>query len=273
MMGLAVARTPWLFERFDSMLTKGAPTLPGLLVEQQCDAVKTDGHVAIMTQISFMVMAAVSACDASSSSTAGSEAAARREYCHGMTKYGQRSDASRDRPERKLESVMTLKRLMAELAQLTGQYARVAEHAQRCLTWLQRLEAAGEQIHDMADAINSAIHKCGTLHGEANRQQIAELRAQIKKIPQAAMRPSAKEKKPRKVAAKAASPRKKRTKSAEDRAIDAALKDRSYPILIDVTELDDEGRRRRPRSVSRCQERRRRRRRRRGRKKKKKKTL
>jgi hypothetical protein len=239
-MGEAVARTAWLFQRFPSSLHKGAATLPGLLVEQQMDGRPNSGKDPMMQRISFQIMSAVSAVDASNKDTR--DGPVRREFCHGMKKYGQKSDGSRERLERKAKSVADLKLLLAELSQLEEKHPKIAKHARVCLKWMEMLERDGEQIHDMTDGINSAIARCGTLVEMNNKSKIAELRQQIKKIPNGVIQPAKKTGKAKEK--KVAEPKPKKAKparAAEQKAVNKAFKEDSYPILIDVSELDDTG--------------------------------
>ena len=94
-------------------------------------------------------------------------------------KYGQRSDGSRERLERKKQAVDDVKKLLTQLNN---------ENSLRWLNWFLLMERMGEQIHDMCDGILSAVDKCERLCENLARSEIAEKRAFIKRIPYAPTR-------------------------------------------------------------------------------------
>jgi hypothetical protein len=181
-----VGRSEWMFGMHPSLLDKGEARLPVMLVENQFDHIKSDYAKTEMLQIQRHLKTAVRAVDSYVASRAEGGPPPRIS-CGGMSKYGQRCDASRDRLERKQQAVDDLKELLTQLD---------TENTRKWLKWLLHMEGLREQIHDMCDAVLSAVHKCEKLFEERERDDIRqaqafikEKRALIKKIPYAPMRP------------------------------------------------------------------------------------
>lgn len=150
----AIGRSHWMFAEFRSFLTEER-LLPILVIENQCDQHKTNFNKNEMTQIQSILTASLQAIG-HRDRWAGRDVKERL-YYQGMRKYGQRSDASRDRPERKEKGVDDLKELLSELNTV---------HSLRWLSYLYHLESKREQIHDMCDAVLLAVDKALTLYEE-----------------------------------------------------------------------------------------------------------
>ena len=210
--GLIVPKTGWLFESSRSLLVEaGAAALPDLVIENQSDFIdrtapklpngkpQFDYQKAVMVPIANAVATAILTSDA-----VKFEDDRRRERCGAMSKYGQRCDGSRDRPERKEQVVVDMKELLAELA---------TPNALSWLAWFENMEAIGEQIHDICDALSLALEaslKKYEKHGRIEtrlfeqrmRAELKERRELIRSIPKATMRA----KKPKKASATTAMP-------------------------------------------------------------------
>lgn len=176
----AIARANWMFTEFKSFLTEES-LLPILVIENQCDQHKTNFNKNEMTQIQSILTASFQAIE-HRDQWAGRKVKERL-YYQGMRKYGQRSDASRDRPERKEKGVDDLKELLSELNTV---------HSLRWLVYLNHLESKREQIHDMCDAVLLAIDKALTLYEEhlktlrantTDKGEKAEIQKERKRIP------------------------------------------------------------------------------------------
>jgi len=177
-----VIRSDWMFRTHASLTDGGKRRLPVTVVESQCDMKKTAYAQTEMLQLQGITSAIVMCIDAlkASQTEYKSSLPPPRINCQGMTKYGQRSDASRDRSERKEKAVEDLKELLTQLN---------TENSKKWLGWLLHMERIKEQIHDMCDAILMAIHKCEKLYEQSIKEDIQRKRALIKKIPYAPIRP------------------------------------------------------------------------------------
>lgn len=151
----AITRSNWMFQDFTSLLTEER-LLPFLVIENQCDQHKTGYNKNEMTQIQSIITASLQAIEYRDR-WLGREGTNKRLYYQGMRKYGQRSDASRDRPERKEKGVDDLKELLSKLNTI---------NSLRWLSYLNRLELEKEQIHDMCDGVLLAIDKALALYEE-----------------------------------------------------------------------------------------------------------
>lgn len=218
-----VPKTKWLFESSPSLLHNGERRLPILFVENQSDFVQRDKidpatgkkpndfKKAIMGQIANSVANAIACVDATKDTE---NKMPRREKCGAMSKYGQRCDGSRDRPERKEEEVRAWLELLCKVG---------TPNALAWLGWFKNMLAIGEQIHDIVDAQSLALAaamKRFEKHGKAEIRVLeqkarAEIKARkdlLKSMPKAPIR----KKKP--VAEKkAAAPKKASKKSVEDK--------------------------------------------------------
>jgi hypothetical protein len=174
-----ISQNQWLFKPFRSMLDNTLQ-LPVAIVENQCDVHKrNDYQQNLMTQISNITAACICAIDCHNKEQ-GDDQPPPRLICKGMTKYGQRSDASRDRPERKEKSVDDTKEL---LSQIGATDLPTAEKARQFLQWLLYMEAQKEQIHDLCDCITMATQKAITMYEENIRIDIKTQRILLKRIP------------------------------------------------------------------------------------------
>lgn len=176
----AIARANWMFEEFTSFLTDEV-LLPILVIENQCDQHKTNFNKNEMTQVQSFLTASLQAIEHRDRWIG--RPVKKRLYHQGMRKYGQRSDASRDRPERKEKGVDDLKELLLELGTV---------NALRWLAYLNYLESKREQIHDMCDAILLAVDKALALYEEHlkgrradsnDKTEKAEIQKERKRIP------------------------------------------------------------------------------------------
>lgn len=177
-----VTRCDYIYRPHRSMLDKGALRLPVLLVENQCDRQKSAFLKYEMTLIQHQISAATLGVDYYTELRTEDKTTLPlpRINCLGMRKYGQRSDGSRERLERKKQAVDDVKQLLTQLNN---------ESSLRWLNWFLLMERMGEQIHDMCDGILSAVDKCERLCEDQTRSEIAEKRAFIKRIPYAPTRP------------------------------------------------------------------------------------
>lgn len=150
----AITRSNWMFEEFTSLLTEER-LLPFLVIENQCDQHKTGYNKNEMTQIQSIITASLQAIEYRDRWLA--RKGNKRLYYQGMRKYGQRSDASRDRPERKEKGVDDLKELLSKLNTI---------NSLRWLSYLNHLESQKEQIHDMCDGVLLAIDKALSIYEE-----------------------------------------------------------------------------------------------------------
>jgi hypothetical protein len=179
-----VPKTKWLFESAPSLLHNGERRLPILFVENQSDFVQRDQEIdpatgkkpndfkkAIMGQIANSVANAIACVDA----TKDDGTMPRREKCGAMSKYGQRCDGSRDRPERKEEEVRAWLELLCKVG---------TPNALSWLSWFKNMLAIGEQIHDIVDAQSLALAasmKRFEKHGKAEIRVLEQkARAEIK---------------------------------------------------------------------------------------------
>jgi hypothetical protein len=215
-----VAKSPWLFETTASLLDNGAThVLPVLVIENQSDFVdraagkdaqgkqRYDYKKAVMGPLAESVATAIRTVDAVKchSATPDSSAPAKRERLGAMSKYGLRCDASRDRPERKEEAVDAFLELLSELG---------TENALRWFHWFTAMEAAGEQIHDIVDALSLAVQSCFMRYQKHGKQELRKLelkqREEIKKRRELLNSIRQVPTRPKKAAANAKTPRKKK---------------------------------------------------------------
>jgi hypothetical protein len=178
-----VSHTDWLFQPYKSLLADDddeEEELPLILVENQCDHKKTEYVKTQMLQISNMISSSVQAIDCEKRKTTLAYPAKRRVHCHGMTKYGQRSDGSRIRTERKEKAVDDLMELLAQLAATD---LPTAASAKLWLAHFKYLESVKEQIHDRCDAILSVVHKGNMLYKNHLKGNIKRQRVALKALP------------------------------------------------------------------------------------------
>jgi hypothetical protein len=252
-----VARSDWMFQTHESLIDGGARRLPVLLVESQCDMKKTEYVKTEMLQLVGIISASVLSVDSRKvwQTEDKTTLPMARIACQGMTKYGQRSDASRERVERKQQAVDDMKQLLTQLN---------TENSKAWLKWLLHMERIKEQIHDMCDGVLSAVHKCEKLYEESIRDEIRQKKALIKRIPYAPMRPrkqpkfknqvddpddvetpstpvKEKKKREKKTSSEPKAKRKRVEKIVEEEEEPVKKKGRIYPmLLVDVSGENDD---------------------------------
>lgn len=176
----AVLRTDSLFQPHHSLMEDDDdPILPHVLIENQCDFKKTDYVRTQMLQLSNMIASTIQAIDGEKRKSSPGFTRSRRQYFFGLTKYGQRSDASRERVERKEKAVDDLFELLGELA---DSELPNASSAKQWLDWLNYMESVKEQIHDMCDAVLSVVQKGIDLYKKSISDDVKQKRLVIKSV-------------------------------------------------------------------------------------------
>ena len=155
-----LSRLPELFEA-----DAETGTLPVFVTENQCDMAKTDYHKTEMLRLAEQFQAQVDSLDFEKELQG-------RINRYANCKYMMRNDHSLgERPDRKIESVRIGLQLLADLG-LEGP-----------LRFLQGLQARGEKIDDMIDALLLAIQDQLDCAKADARAQVRELQSLIKSIP------------------------------------------------------------------------------------------
>lgn len=166
--GRFVGAVPALFEKHDSMVAQAGvaagQTLPLIVCENQFDHIKSDYSKTEMLVLSHAFRASVEAVD-------GREGLSSRINIQAGLKYGLRNDNSLTRPQRKAKADAIVRELFVELG-LTEWSA-----------WLERMDAAKEQTHDMCDALLLAIQEAMNRYERLAKDERAALLSLIKTIP------------------------------------------------------------------------------------------
>jgi hypothetical protein len=177
-LGQAIGEANWMFEPYQPV-GGGVEKLPFLIVENQFDHIKSDFMQTQLRDITRFCKVSIFAADARERALAekrGDVPLGRRVCYGGMSKYGQRCDASRIRVDRKGKTVDDMKELLED------QNDPVAD---LWLNWLCEMEAIGEQIHDMCDAVLLVVQKQISLYELKIKSDIQQSRTLIKRIPRA----------------------------------------------------------------------------------------